>query len=129
MPEIVIAHLVFLSNIDKLAKILGKQKVERPIKCYPDLLLPSWQLAQIDRAPHPPRQETGYIHAKDTGNTGAVSDRSELADGLKFEFPELSAVGIGDDVLRCNLPLSKSVLGRGRAELASGEIGNKRAIA
>src|SRR6266568_7322579 len=129
MTEIVIAHLVFLAHIDELAKVLREQKVQCPIKGHPDLLFQSRQFAQIDRAPHPPRDKPRDINAKNAGYAGAVPDSCKLADGLEVESSKLSSIGVSDDVLRCDRALPKSMLRCWRAEFSGAEIRNQRAIA
>src|SRR6266581_3762990 len=129
MPEIVIAHLVFLAHIDELAKVLREQEVQCPIKGHSDLLFQSRQLAQVDRAPHPPRHEPRDIDAKDAGNAGAVTDGRKLSDGFKVEFLELSSIGISDDVLGYDRALTKGMLRGWWAEFSGAEIRNQGAVA
>src|SRR4051794_1535146 len=129
MAEILVAHLLLLANIDELAQVLGKEKIKCPVECYTNFLLESWQFAQIDRSPHPPRQKTGDIYAEYAGHPGAMSDGCKLADCFEFELSELAAVCIGQHVVGNDFSLPKSMLRGGRAVFAGAQVGNQSAIA
>ena len=47
MPDPIITHLMLLANIDELAQILRKEKIEGPVESYTNLLLQSGQLTEI----------------------------------------------------------------------------------
>ena len=40
------------------ANVLREEKVQRPVKCHTNLFVQAGQLAEVNRPPHPPREET-----------------------------------------------------------------------
>jgi hypothetical protein len=45
-------------------EILREAEIKRPVQSDADLLLESWQLAQINRAPKPPREEAREVDSR-----------------------------------------------------------------
>ena len=55
VPTMKIATMI---EIMHCANVLGKEKVEGPVECHPNLFVQAGQLTQINRPPHPPGEET-----------------------------------------------------------------------
>src|SRR3974390_3659031 len=128
MPNRLISHFVFLANIDELAQVLRKDKIEGPVESHANLLFQARQFAQINSAPHPPCGKAGHVHPEDTGNAGTMSNGRKLAYGLEVELPELPSVRVRDDVLCHDPTLAECMLSCWRAELTRAEIWNHGAI-
>jgi hypothetical protein len=56
------------------ANVLGEEKIQRPVKCYPDLLIKTRQFAQVNRPPHPPGEEAREIETKNPRHTHPATD-------------------------------------------------------
>ena len=56
------------------ANVLGKKKIECPVERNPDLFVQAWKFAEINRSPHPPREEAGEIESKNPGYAHAPAD-------------------------------------------------------
>ena len=65
------------------ADVLGKKKIEGPIKRDANLLVQAGQFAQINRPPHPPSEEAREIESENPGDTHTATDRSQKPDRLK----------------------------------------------
>jgi hypothetical protein len=59
-------------------KILREAETKRPVQRDADLLVESWQLAQINGAPKPPREEAREVDSEDVGDSGSSADRGQL---------------------------------------------------
>ena len=46
------------------ANVLWEEKVERPVKRHTNLFVQAGQLAEVNRPPHPPREEAREIETK-----------------------------------------------------------------
>ena len=75
-----IAMMVWI--VDR-ADVLGKKKIECPVKCDPNLLVQAGQFAQINRPPHPPGEETREVESENPGHAHAAADRSQKSDCFK----------------------------------------------
>src|SRR6202008_2621899 len=93
-----------------------------------ELLLEARQLAQVDRAPQPPREEARELEAEHLRHAGALADGRELAQATETKRPLHAAPYRGRDVARHRLSLAQGVLG-GRRMRAAAAVGNRRAIA
>src|ERR1700757_4034131 len=65
------------------ADVLGKKKVECPIKRDATFLVEPGQFAQVNRPPHPPGEEAREIEAENPGYAHPATNRSQKSDRLK----------------------------------------------
>ena len=54
--------------------ILGEEEVQRPVKCHTNLFVQTGQLAQVNRAPHPPREEAREIETENARDAHPTTD-------------------------------------------------------
>src|SRR5437588_2240324 len=83
-------RMVLLLHVQELTQVFRKEEVKRPVERDAHLLLHTRKLRQIDRSPHPPRDEPGKVKAKDISHARTMPDRRELPDGLELELPKLA---------------------------------------
>ena len=69
----------------KECDVAREKEVERPVDHHAQLPLDAGQLRQVDRAPHPPRDEAGEFQAHDFRNRGLMTDGGERAEALESE--------------------------------------------
>src|SRR5207245_6757771 len=92
-------------------------------------LLEAWQLAQVDRPPEPPRDESREPDAEDVRDAGPPADGRELPQRRETEGLLRPAEDGGDHVARDGSALAERVLSRGGMEAAGAAIGHQRAVA
>ena len=68
-----------------LNEVLLEKNVESPIKGYPQLLLESWELAEINGPPEPPGHEPRKVDAEDSRHTRALADRGKQTEGFELK--------------------------------------------
>src|SRR5262249_4087949 len=91
-------------------QVLREAEVERPVECDPDLLLEPRQLAQVDRAPEPPRDEAREPDPEDVRHPRPPADGGELSQRREAERGRRSAQDGGGDVAPDGAALTEGVL-------------------
>jgi hypothetical protein len=69
--------------VEILDKIFRKEDIQGPIESDPELLFEAGKLEKVDRTPEPPGDESREIDSKNSGNTGAATDRGEQTKRLE----------------------------------------------
>src|SRR5262249_20991282 len=108
--------------------VLREAEVERPVESDPHLLLEARQLAQVDRPPEPPRDESREPDAEDLRHARPPPDGGELPERGEAEGLFRSAER-GDDVPCGGSALAERVPGRRRMEATRAWIRYQRAVA
>jgi hypothetical protein len=73
-------EIVTLVEVVDCANVFGEKKIQGPVKCDTNLLVQAGQFAEIDRPPHPPREEAGEIETKNPRDARAATNRSQQPD-------------------------------------------------
>src|ERR1700722_17884935 len=77
-------------------EVLGEPEIKRPVQSDADLLLESWQLAQINSAPKPPREEAREVDSEDVSDSGSSANRHQLTSRRESERFLSTAVNLCD---------------------------------
>src|SRR5437899_2261701 len=112
----------------ELHQVLGKKQVESPVERHTQLLLEARQLAEVDRPPQPPGDESRELEPEDLRDTRAAADRGQLAEPAEVEGSLAAALERGDDVARRDRTLPQRVLSRGGMRPARAPIRDQGAI-
>src|ERR1700756_3013488 len=113
----------------ELHEIFCEQEIKSPVQSDTKFLLESRKFAQIDRAPHPPCNESGKIDSENVGHASSASDCGQLSDGGKGEWLQISAAHARDQVLSKGFSFAQGMLSGGRVKLAGLFIRHERTIA
>ena len=56
------------------ANVLREEKVQCPVKRHPNFFVQAGQLAEVNRPPHPPREEAREIETENPGHACPTTD-------------------------------------------------------
>src|ERR1700758_5633698 len=113
----------------ELHKIFCEQEIKSPVQSDTKFLLESRKFAQIDRAPHPPCNESGKIDSENVGHASSASDCGKLSNRGKGEWLQISAAHARDQVPGEGFPFAQGMLSGRRVKLAGLFIRYERTIA
>ena len=105
----------FFALLD-LPQIARSKQIQRPVDDHAQLGHHAWQHAEIESAPHQPRQRPRQADAHDVGDGAVVADRRHGALRNVVERLGLLALQRGDDVGRQLLAFAHRELSGGRSK-------------